>query len=252
MSAISRASSLSPAARFKMTIQLYCINTVTLYYPRVSAVKGNGGSRTRRADKAERTRQAILQAASELFAAQGFAATTISAIAAEADVAAETVYSRFGNKLTLISEILETAIVGDAPRVDVLDLPEIAAIRAITDQRTQLARLAHLSRGILQRTALAHRILRNSGTADPALSEFVAADRQRRHRHQTAYIAMLLDNGPLREGMSAQDAAAIYGALANPDTYVELTSHRGWSPDHYEDWLSHTLTLLLLPPTSNL
>jgi AcrR family transcriptional regulator len=215
----------------------------------MSVVKGKGQTRTRRADKAERTRQTILQAASELFAVQGFAATTISAIAAEADVAAETVYSRFSNKLTLISEILETAIVGNAPRVDVLELPEIAAIRAITDQRTQLARLAHLSRGILERTALAHRILRNSGTADPALAEFIAADRQRRHRHQTAYISMLLDNGPLREGMSAADAAATYGALANPDTYAELTSHRGWSPNHYENWLSHTLTLLLLPPS---
>jgi AcrR family transcriptional regulator len=214
----------------------------------MNAVKGKGRTRSRRADKAERTRQAILQAASELFAAQGFAATTISAIAAQADVAAETVYSRVGNKLTLISEILETAIVGNAPRVDVLKLPEIAAIRAITDQRTQVARLAHLSRGILERTALAHRILRNSGTADPALAEFVVADRQRRHRHQTAYIDMLLDNGALREGMSAPDAAAIYGALANPDTYAELTSHRRWSPDHYENWLREILTLLLLPP----
>jgi AcrR family transcriptional regulator len=214
----------------------------------VNAVNSEGPTRTRRADKAERTRQAILQAASELFAAQGFAATTINAIAAQADVAAETVYSRFRNKLTLISEILETAIVGNAPRVDVLELPEIAAIRAITDQRVQVARLAHLSRGILERTALAHRILRNSGTADPALAEFVAKDRQRRHRHQTAYIAMLLDNGPLRQEMSAPEAAAIYGALANPDTYAELTSHRRWSADHYENWLSDTLTLLLLPP----
>src|SRR5215217_3639575 len=33
----------------------------------------------------------------------------------EADVADETVYSRFSNKLTLISEILETAVVGNAP-----------------------------------------------------------------------------------------------------------------------------------------
>src|SRR5215213_5056130 len=229
------------------SLQLSCFNTVRLYYKRVTAVQSKGRPRTRRADKAERTRQTILQAASELFAAQGFAATTISAIATKADVAAETVYSRFGNKLTLISEILETAIVGSAPRVDVLELPEIAAIRAITDQRAQLARLTHLSRGILERTALAHRILRNSGTADPALAEFVARDRRRRHRHQTAYIAMLFGNGPLREGMSATEAAAIYGALANPDTYAELTSHRGWSPDRYENWLSDTLTQLLLP-----
>ena len=118
----------------------------------MNAVKGNGRTRTRRADKAERTRQTILQAASELFAAQGFAATTINAIAAKADVAAETVYLRFGNKLTLISEILETAIVGNAPRVDVLELPEIAAIRAITDQRTQLAYYQKMARAFVDET----------------------------------------------------------------------------------------------------
>src|SRR5215212_739728 len=232
----------------RRSLRLCCLNTGRLYYKRVTAVQSKGRPRTRRADKAERTRQAILRAASELFAAQGFAATTISAISTKADVAAETVYSRFGNKLTLISEILETAIVGDAPRVDVLDLPEIAAIRAITDQRTQLARLAHLSRGILQRTALAHRILRNSGTADPALAEFVAADRRRRHRHQTAYIAMLLGNGTLREGMSAADAAATYGALANADACAELTGRRGWSPDRCGSWLSRARAQRLLPP----
>jgi hypothetical protein len=46
------------------------------------------------------------------------------------------------------------------------------------------------------------------------------------------------------------DGRSNSGALANPDTYAELTTHRGWSPDHYENWLSDTLTLLLLPPTT--
>ncbi len=210
-------------------------------------VNSQNGSRTRRVVKAEQTRQAILRSASELFAEQGFTATTISGIAAGADVAVETVYSRFGSKLTLLSEILESAIVGNAPRVDVLDLPEIEAIRAIDDQRTQLVRLAKHSRGILERTARGHLILRNSGTADPALAEFVTKDRARRHRHQGAYMVMLLENGPLRDGMSAAQAAATYGALANPATYAELTSHRGWSPEQYEKWLGDTLTLLLLP-----
>src|SRR4051795_4005210 len=124
----------------------------------MTAVKGKGPTRTRRALKAERTRQAILQAAAKLFSTQGFAVPTISAIAAEADVAVETVYSRFGTKLTLLSDILETALVGNTRGVDMLELPEVATIRAITDQRTQLARLAHLSRGILERSALGHRI----------------------------------------------------------------------------------------------
>ena len=167
---------------------------------------------------------------SELFAAHGFASTTITAIAAKADVATETVYSRFGNKVTLLREILEVAIVGNARGVDILELPEIATIRALTEQQTQLAHLTHLSRGILERSALGHRILRNSGAADPALAEFVNADQQRRHRVQSAYIAMLLANGPLRDGLTAADAASTYGALANPDTYAFLIERRDGAP----------------------
>ena len=34
---------------------------------------------------------------------------------------------------------------------------------------------------------------------------------------------MLLDNGALREGMSAAEAAASYGALANPDTIPDMS-----------------------------
>lgn len=212
------------------------------------AVKGSGHPRTRRAEKSERTRRQILDAAASLFAANGYAATTIDAIAAQADVAPETVYSRFGNKLTLLRDILEPAIVGNARGVDILDLPEVTAIRNMSDQREQLAALTKLSRGILERSANGHRILRNSGAADPALAEFVRADEHRRHRVQSAYIDMLIANGPLREDLSHDDAVATYGALANPDTYALLTIRRGWTADRYQTWLHSTLTLLLLDP----
>ena len=109
-----------------------------------------------------------------------------------------------------------------------------------------MVRLAHLSRGILERTALA--LASCETPADPRWRNSSPQIVNVATGFQTAYIAMLLDNGPLREGMSAADAAATYSALANPDTYAELTSHRRWSPDHYENWLSDTLTLLLLPP----
>jgi AcrR family transcriptional regulator len=213
----------------------------------VAIVKSRASPRTRRAEKAEETRQRILQAASTLFATDGYAATTIGAIADEADVAVETVYSRFGNKLTLLRQILEVAIVGNADGVDILELPQIAAIRAVADQQRQIARLAELSRGILERSALGHQILRSSIAADPAVAAFAAADRARRQRVQSAYISMLLANGPLRNDMAAAEAAATYGSLANPDTYASLTRDWGWSASHYEDWLRDSLTLLLLP-----
>jgi len=77
-----------------------------------SPVKPPTAPRTRRAERAERTRRRIVEAATSLFDSRGYAATTIEAIAEQADVAAETVYSRFRTKANLLDAILEPAIVG--------------------------------------------------------------------------------------------------------------------------------------------
>ena len=54
-------------------------------------------------------RLAILDAAAKLFVANGFGATSMDAIAAEARVSKRTVYSHFENKETLFAAIMEEA-----------------------------------------------------------------------------------------------------------------------------------------------
>jgi hypothetical protein len=57
---------------------------------------------------------------------------------------------------------------------------------------------------------------------------------------------MITASGPLRDGLTADDAAATYSALSNPSTYDLLTEERGWSPDKFGQWLGDNLMLLLL------
>ena len=220
-------------------MQRYCIHVD-------QDVKGQPPTATRRARRAERTRRRILDAATQLFVERGYHATTIDSIAERADVAVETVYSRFRNKPNLLQAILEPAIIGAADGPDLLDRPEIAQIRACTHQPTQIQMLAAFSRGILERTHTAQRILRSAAGSDPTAADLQRRDTQRRYRTQRAYIEMVLANGPLRPGLGADDAADTYAALANPDTYAFLTADRGWSPDRFETWLSESLTTLLL------
>lgn len=213
----------------------------------MTAVKGPAKPRTRRAEQAERTRRRILSAAAELFLSRGYAAATIEAIAAQADVAVETVYSRFGSKAGLLNGILGPAITGTGEHPSVLDRPELAEIRTCPDQRRQLQLLARFSRAILQRTDQLHRILDTAAASDPSAAELRRADRQNRYQGQRTYIDILLANGPLRDGLTPAQAQATYAALASPDTYAFLTSDRGWTPEQYEHWLTDTLTRLLLP-----
>ena len=221
-------------------MQCYCINMA-------ADVKSESETRTRRSERAEKTRRRILDAATALFDQRGYASTTIEAIAANADVAVETVYSRFGNKATLLEAILEPAIVGSNDGRDLFDRPEIAEIRRCRDQRAQVRMLAHFSRGILERTSVAHRILRSAAASDVKAAELHRRDAKRRGEGQRVYIDMLLANGPLRDGLMPDDAAATYSALSNPSTYALLVGERAWTPDHFEQWLGDSLTLLLLP-----
>jgi AcrR family transcriptional regulator len=213
----------------------------------MTAVKGPAKPRTRRAEQAERTRRRILTAASELFLSRGYAAATIEAIAAKADVAVETVYSRFGSKAGLLNAILGPAISGTGEHTSVLDHPELAEIRACPDQRRQLQLMAHFSRTILQRTDQLHRILDTAASSDPDAAELRRADRENRYQSQRTYIDMLLANGPLRDGLTPEGAQTTYATLASPETYAFLTSDRGWTSEQYEHWLTDTLTRLLLP-----
>jgi AcrR family transcriptional regulator len=202
--------------------------------------------RTLRAEQAERTRQRIIAAAQSLFLSTGFPSTTLQAIADEAGVSVETIYSRFRNKTNLLAVILEQGIVPTEDGRDIFDLPEIEQIRATTDQRKQVRLLAAFSRGILQRTHAAHSILRSAAEVDDHAAELQKRDTKRRIEGQRTYIDMLRANGPLRRGLSQGDAAETYSVLASPESFAFLVDQQGWPAEKFETWLGDSLARLLL------
>jgi AcrR family transcriptional regulator len=204
-------------------------------------------ARTRREEQAARTRERIVDAATALFTDPGYAATTITAIADRADVAVETVYARFRTKAGVLEAVLEPVVVGNDQGLDVLELPEITAVRRSGDQHEQVRLLARFSRTLLARAAPVQHILALAAAVDPGAAALRDRDVERRRRVQASYIEMLVANGPLREGLDAARAASTYSALANPATFALLTDQHGWSAEEFEDWLADALTRLLLP-----
>jgi AcrR family transcriptional regulator len=204
-------------------------------------------ARTRRAKRAAETQRRILDAATELFTDVGFSGATIEAIAAKADVAVETVYSRFRNKANLLEAILGPAISGREEGGSIFDRPEFGEIRACTDQRLQVRLLARFSRDALQRTDQIHRILSTASAVDANAAALEEMDGERRHKSQRVYIDLLLANGPLRHGLTPQTATDSYAALASPTTYAFFVHQLGRSPEYFERWLADSLERLLLP-----
>jgi AcrR family transcriptional regulator len=203
--------------------------------------------RNRRSERAEATRRRVVEAANRLFVDRGYRATTIESIADAADVSVETIYKRFGNKAGLLKAAREVAVAAAPEPQAFFSFPSVPideAISAAVGQEAQLRTLAELSCRRLERLAPFHRMLRNAGTGDPELAEFVAEDHANRRKSQRANIRVIADAGPLR--LDVEKAADTYSALANPDVFLLLIDQFGWTARAYRHWLAETVTRLLL------
>src|SRR5688500_10312377 len=80
-------------------------------------------SSPRRQQQAAETRRAILDAAHRLFERDGFAATTMEAIAGEAGVSLKTVYLAFETKGRLLRAVWDLVLKGDESNAPVAERP---------------------------------------------------------------------------------------------------------------------------------
>lgn len=206
------------------------------------------GGRTRRAEKASATHRRIVDAAAAIFLDRGYVQTTIDAIAERADVAVETVYARFRNKRNLLIAVKDAAVT-EGGQIPLDERPELARLAAEPDPRRRVQICAAISRGMLQRISPAYALLRDAAAADGQLRQQLAAEIRRRREFQRKLVELIRAAGPLRKGLNVDQAADTYSALANPETYLLLTDHHGWTPDRFQAWLAESVERLLLAPT---
>jgi AcrR family transcriptional regulator len=98
--------------------------------------------------RSARRRQAILEAATEVFVRQGYLGATTDQVAAAASVSKQTVYKQFGDKQHLFAEVIGVTTAGV---VDRLTAVVARALGDVTDVRAALRDLAGgFLRGLLQ------------------------------------------------------------------------------------------------------
>ena len=200
-----------------------------------------------RKEQARQTRIRMLDAAQRLFAERGYASSTIEAIASEAGVAVDTVYASFGSKRGLLSALVNVRVGGDDQPVELLDRPGPQMVRREPNQRVQLALFAKDVSAIIERARPVDDITMGAAAVDPEIAAFRARLQQTRFENMRRFVSWVAANGPLREGMTEEDAAAIVWSLTSTEMHRLLRVERAWTPERYAEWLGQTLTRTLLP-----
>lgn len=204
-------------------------------------------STRRRAVAAER-RQRIVHTAAELFLANGYVRTTTAEIAKQSGVSNDLVFRLFGSKRGVLKEVMDYVIGGDDDDVAVLERDEPQAMRRQRDQREQLRLFAIGIGKQLRRVAPYNAVVRTAAAVEPEI-EALQDDLNLRQRRSamTTVARWLADNGPLKDAMTVENAAAVIWTLTSSDVYLMLTDVWDWSAAQYEQWLLRTLQATLLP-----
>ena len=202
---------------------------------------------TLRQEQARHTRARILDAAQKLFSERGYANTSMDAIAKGAGVATDTVYATFQSKPGLLHRLLDVRVGGDDEPVELLERAGPQAVKREPSQRRQLEAFASDVAGIQERVRPVDDIMRGAAAVDPEIAALRARMQEGRYDNIRQFVAWLAANGPLREGMNEDDAAAIVWAVASPEVHGLLRTRRRWTPARYREWLAATLTRTLLP-----
>ncbi len=200
----------------------------------------------RRQQQAAATRRAILEAAERLFLRDGYPATTMEAIAGEADVSLKTVYLPFSTKSGLLRALWDLRLKGDEGDAPINEHEWFREVLAENDPVRKLRLNARNSRAAKTRIGGMFKVIRGAAEIDPdcrALWELIQADF---HANQQTIVDSIHRRGGLRRGLGVARAADILWTLNHPDVWLLLVGECRWSPRAYETWLAQTSCAQLL------
>jgi len=197
----------------------------------------------RRAD-AEARRAGVLAAARELFLQDGFAATTVAAVAERAEVSQETVYKNFGNKPGLVRALHDEAMRGETP---VSPYRSSNDLRSHADPYEIVRGWSRLATEVAPRVSPLLLLLRQAAAVQPDQRDLLAELDEARHQRMSDNAYFLHRAGHLRDGVTTGEAADLMWSVTSAEMYDLLVLRRRWSLDQYADHIFHTVCSLLAP-----
>ena len=211
-------------------------------------VKGRTYDSTNRRARAATRRARIVEAAGRRFLTDGYVATTVASVAADAGVSVDTIFKSFGGKVGLLQAAWDRALQGQGQgQQPAEERADEAAANG--DARTTIAAWATLSAEVGGQTSRLFALIRSMAVIDPVVSDLYDRVEQSRSERMTHNARRLAATGALRPGLSIAQTRdillAVSGHLPEP-----LLDRAGWPRADYVDLVNRLLQAALLEPTS--
>lgn len=199
----------------------------------------------RRQAQAEATRHAVLSAAHDLFLEKGYAATSIRAVAAAADVSEQTIYKAFGDKPSLLVAVGMRVVSGElAPELsEAGDLR--AQLLAREDLEERIAFAAAWSRMVWEKGMLRFEaMMLDAGASDPRAAEIASELWQRKYDEDRELFNEVFPASARPHGDDPDEGYDVFFGLQSAAFVRILIDDCGWSWDTYEQWTAKMLRRL--------
>jgi AcrR family transcriptional regulator len=201
-----------------------------------------------RRQSAQQTKLLIATAAGRLFLSQGYAETSVAAIAREAGVSGQTVYNIFETKAALLKYVYDVTLVGDAEPIPFAQRPEMAALLAVEDARDFLTGYARIGLGLLHRLGpLIGVVMAGAAAGNADLSALLEQTGRERLQGATMTARRAVELGGLRSGVSMDEARDSIWTLNSVEVWRLLCLQRNWSDEQYVSWVGRTMADAFLP-----
>ena len=196
----------------------------------------------RRAEQAAATRSAVIGAARELFLSEGYAGTTVAAVAARAQVAVDTVYAAVGRKPALLREVVETSISGTDHAVPAAERDYVSGSGRRPAPGRRSGSTPTPSPRSRDRLGPVYLALREAASTDQDCRELWETISSRRAANMRDFVADLRVTGELRTDLSDDEMADIVWSMNGPEHWALLVHERGWTSERFGSWLADAWT----------
>jgi AcrR family transcriptional regulator len=196
--------------------------------------------------QAAASRSAVLDAARQMFLANGYAATSIPAVARAAGVSPELIYKSVGPKPALLKAVFDVSVTGDNDAVALEEREVIKRLQADDDGPRIIRKYAAFAANAQSRVAPISLLAKHAAAAEPDAAQVWQQMNAERLLGMSHFAEQLRAKRLLRKGLSVHKARDILWTYNSVEVYELLVLNRGWTLRAYADFLAQAMSAALL------